>query len=1152
MDTPMTGIKGQWFRWIWFAVGLVLVGGTAARAQGEPPLTLTIEGPQTAGICGFRALWDTPIPLDENGPVEIKDAKVKDRGGFADWSVRKRGANEPAALAFDALQRSLLVRFPKAAEKIATQIQKGYAVQKVELVLPFKDTELWPPGEGNYPAPDGYLFRMNFGVDEMWRDRLPQWHAVAWALRQPWKADAKMGPTFNAYINGAGYWAHCGAQDEGKDRLPPSFGPAEVSSKNPEGRVDVTAVLSDAAFGETLGDRLRALADHGFLVKKWETYDHRYYRQVYEWATATGGRAILIKTPRLVVTFAPSAQPDKLGSLPPPADVAALAAKLEREKAGGRPTAVLPSPGQLQEFAQKFAEQPAWMPKWQWEHVQQLAALGREDKKSQPFWYPFVSEDTIKFRLQPQVRVGGKLVRQPEKPEDVYAAWVDSLIGRQPRGWYGFEAAKEMTQWYVYKDALPVPARDSIVLNWSAWLMPDRPTTELAHPMEDQNAGKPINDKDFLDTYYAKTGDWRGNKSFYRDGFNYSISTQNFNMTASSGALLGGALIGSERAMEDGRHGVEHFPLRLWAWSKGTSQEDIDHYYFAVTLSGQKAVADFGPTRFDRLMGQSMLAKSIEELTSAYHPGLRRFIAGSSRTSPEYLLVTQDGLQHILHTLSSSGTLHDLNDTTLPGGMPLLGHEVPPVRVATQTQTGPWAPEWVTHMVDDKQLPHEVTARGDEGWSRSYLGQNYGLASASRSGGRIQAMAQWRREAKPVEQMQGLGTLDVRYGVNTTRWANEAPGWIAPFGYQGILQHRNKMIVLTTPFQSDFLKKAVEKEGLRSLQSSIALFNYQQPAPSWEIYLDGKRVTQLPFKAKQGQRITVKDGVSYLGIIPLTANDLGRTEEVVAEEGTDQEFQKIKVRPALVINSYNLLRSDTTTGKDSFDYSTLDKTYGGFVVELGDVNEYGDFAAFQKHIQDAKLETRWEASKATVRVRYQSDADTLEAAFVAKKTQKNPPLAEAKVNGKDPYPPEGVDRETTLTQQGKGGRLEKNGAVLVTPAGVTSYLQTEPVSGTFAGFNPLPTPTPWSLQVPGGVTIKADGKLGLARVVVRPSENKLWVDYAVRPGQKDDGLAKALLVTGLKSPPMVELNGEPFIKELAKVESDGKTAYVIPLSGSEN
>ncbi len=139
------------------------------------------------------------------------------------------------------------------------------------------------------------------------------------------------------------------------------------------------------------------------------------------------------------------------------------------------------------------------------------------------------------------------------------------------------------------------------------------------------------------------------------------MGTMNFNHWAVAGTLLGGAVIGSDRLIKDGRHGLEYWPLRTWSWYDGSTQESIDHYYFSHSLTAQKIFADFGPEKIDRMMGQSIMAKSVEELASSYHPGLRRFVSTSGRTGIAYILGIQDGLQAIMHTLSPSGTYTDFD-----------------------------------------------------------------------------------------------------------------------------------------------------------------------------------------------------------------------------------------------------------------------------------------------------------------------------------------------------------------------------------------------------------------------------------------------------------------------------------------------------------
>ena len=1118
-------------------------------------MVLTFDQPQIAGISAFRAHWNVPIPVADGGATKIVDPIIKDRGPTAVWSSSSRGG-KPGAIAFDALNRSLLVRFPGSAAKIFDQVRQGYAIRKMELVLPYRDTELWPPGDTDYPPPDGYFYRMNWGVDELYRKLSPQWHAVAWALRRPWQSDERLGPTFNAYINGIGFWTKFGAGDEHQDRFPMRFGPAEISDKALEGRLDVTALLNDSTFGNSLGARLQYVECCGFIVNKIETYDARYYTGVttgaYEWATATGGRAILAKTPRLVVTFSRSENENAntpLGDVPTAINVAALAEVLTAYRSGGRPTATLASEEELTELTRKFAAKPSWMPAWQWQKVNELKDLDGTRRAGQPFYYAFVPQFVIE-----RIRASHGPGYQPS-PSDVFGAWVDSIVGLQPRGWSGFEPALEMTQWFAYGEALPGPAREAFRRYWSAWLMPDRqsaPPNELldrnlldgtlVHPQADQLAGDAKSNDGVSDTYYAKTGDWRGNKSFYRSGYTRNMSTENFNHTAAAGALLGGSIIGSRNAIADGRYGWETYPLRLWTWSRGAGQENVDHYYFAITLSHQKVVADFGPTLFDRLMTEGMLARSIDELIAAYHPALKRFIAGSARTSLEYLLAEQDGLQYVLHTLSRIGTLHDVGNfeikNLLPGLQTVIGEEMPPQRAALQATTTPWAPDWVTNLVDDKPLPYRAMAVSN-GIAASYLGHNYGIATATNTR-RIQFLAQWRRDTKPVEKMSDVVTVLARYGMNDTRFANDAAGWIAPIGSETFLQHDNKVLMLASPRNATWLRERAAKEGIQSLQTSIAFFNYQQPDPTWEIYVDGNRVSHLPFTARSSAKISIRDGVSYIGVVPLVGTDLGGGNVVVLREGTAQKWDNIIFKPALVIDSYNLKSNDPIINPD---WDRIDKTFGGFAIELSDSEDYSSFEAFQEHLASTEVQTGF-AAPFTLSVTYKSGKDIIQTNAV--KTRDELALIQPKVNGRPGFLPAGVLRDTSTSIQGDAIAIEKLGAVLRGEQGRMKFLQVEPKSGTFVGWNPLPDLANFSLEVPGGMKVRSDGRLGLARVLVNPGENRVEITQAWGEGQQTPDTASALVLTGFEAAPSVKFNGSIETNLITKTIG-GERAFLVPL-----
>lgn len=1120
---------------------------SAGMALCAEPVTLVFEQPETAGISGFRAFWDLPVPLAEDGVIE--DVRHQVGGGLGNlagptafWAPAKRNDGTlPGALVFDAVHRSLLVRFPGSAEVIAEKLADGYRIEKAEIELPFINTELWPEG---YSLPSG----MSFLRDE-WVRIPPNWHAVAWALRKPWTADPELGPTFNAAINGALHWRRFGAQDELEDRYPQRFGPTEVSYRQatdyrgdeppaPVGNrtpdteggtpatMDITPLLTDTAFGDTLAARLRQFEDCGVLIRKWEVYDARYHTGCYEWTTATGRRGILIRTPTLRITLTPDVQAEKVSELPPAADIAKRAADLLETGHGGEPTAVMPDAEQIAEWADKYGfRQPEYMPDWQWQRVRELRAHGG----------------------------GWNFPRTPE----AYARWIDGMLSVPPRQWLGHNTPQKAINALRFGHVLPTPVLEHEKNYFEAWAMPHLPTDAMDHPQA------PNLWWDGVNRHWEETRDWRGNHSYYRAGYTRTMSTQNINHLGASGALFGGALVGSEFAIADGRHGLEHYPLRLWAWYDGSTQEAVDHFYLPLTLWTQKSFADFGPDPFDRLMGHSMLAKTMDEIISAYHPGLRRFIAPSGRTGMQEVLVTQTGLQFILHTLSRQGTLRDVGNENTYGMAIMQDSNVSPGYAADQTLHSPWAPEWATYMVDEKPLPYELTAtfkqwghhREFPVWKRSYLGNHYGLTSRDHDfeGAYhfVQAMAQWRREEKPVDRLDEVVVMLVRPAADdrnmdwygSRQWTDTPPLG----GLNHNLQHKNKLIALTSPVNMR------DRVAPRTLQTTLAFFNFQDE-PTWEIYVDDQPVAELPFRASTGQRITIQDGVSYVGIIPIPATDLGRDAEVVLYPGVPVEMHGIPAQhrrerlPGLLISNY-MLRQDQPLEKDATDWEKVQRAHGGFVIEMGDVTEYPDFAAFQAHIAAATFETRWEDEAGIAHIKYVSGDDIIEAGY-------NPMYSSGstatlfpyrRVNGEWMYLPPGIDRDSTLSRQGTTGRLEKLGAVLECEPGRMAFLQAEPTTGTFVGYNPLPDPTFWSLSLPGGMKISADGRIGIARIAVQPETGRIRIEHALRDDQATHDTATAIVASGLHKLSAVTLNGADASDRVLQVEIDGEQAHVVPL-----
>ena len=1032
-------------------IGLtLLLAGTVAVAQ---PKVLLIDAAQTAGIDG------------------------------RDWD-----RTHPDATTVDAVHRSVLLRFPGAADAIAAAMREGNTVAKAELVLDYAGYEL---------TPSGYTCRAGLG-QEKWKNDPPHWHIVTRPLRRPWMSDKTLGPTFNAHINGAGYWSKYGAggaEDRGEP-LPP----AELSIASPTARIDVTSLVRDP----------RLFADCGVMLRKWETYDVRYRDQwnSYEWAVPTGGHGLTFKSPKLVVTLAPG---QSTVALAPAADVPALSQKMRADGSGGKPTAIMPADEQIRQLAEHHRlRKPEWMADWEFARVWELANLGGG----------LIS--------------GWRQMLESGDPK-AYRKLIGEILATPPRYWRGWEIQDDLLLWHAYRDALPAPVQDHIRNYWTAWLMPDVPTKEFFHPQSKEAAD-----------WWRKTQDWRGRASFFRAGYNYAVSTMNFNHTAAMGALLGGDMIGSEYAMTDGRHCLETRLLRFWNYLDGTSQETLDHYYLGITLSAQKMFADFGPTQQDRLMGRMILDRQLELLISAYHPNLKRILGSSWRTNVPFLFVKQDGIYHALHTLSKRGVLlyTDRPANARIHDMPIYGTDFPAGRCAVQTLQGRWAEPWATAALDDKQLPFEIiateTTRGNYKpplWQRVYLGRHYGLASQDIKGGTVDVVAQWNRKAESVSEMEDRGTLTMRYSINRPNLSKTSGGTMPYAGAQATFQYRNKAIICSKPrTEKEAMLKIAGAEGVQSLSSTVALWNFRDQ-PGWAMYIDGQRIEQFPVSLKAGHVITIHDGVSYVGIIPLPATDLGRDREVVISPGfeNDAEGGSGKIKPALLIESFNLRRDTPLGEQDDWERITT-AAHGGFVVELGDATEYADFAAFQKHMHAAKLDTRWEPAAKVLHVTYRSGEDLMEmgyhtayaqgndtAHFVVQPGQHTLALPYRRINGRWPYLPEGIERDTSLAQQGTAGRLEKNGAVLLTEPGRKAYLQTDPSTQTYVGYNPLPDPTRWSFSLPGNRSIESDGKMGMARVVADLKANRIQIDCAPPVGAE---AATMLKLAGFSSAPAVEVNGK--------------------------
>src|SRR5476649_1709660 len=294
-----------------------------------------------------------------DGPLEIATNETATIDG-RQWHTTFLGGGT-----VDAVHRSVLLRFPTAAEEIGDFLRAGRVLLQAELVLGYGDYEI---------VPQGYLCRDGMGRGP-WTSNPPNWHIEAFPLRQAWKADRERGPTFNASVNGVRYWARYGASDSQRDRLVGALEPQELSTYNREARFDITKLLSTPTIAKDAGERLRWLADSGFLLRKLETYDTRYRDGgAYDWNMSTGGHGLRFATARLVVSGR------RTSGLVTIAMPAAIEVELQLTKPdGSRPTAALLPLTQLVERGRRAAMVQGRREEWEKKRIAELRTSGGDN-----------------------------------------------------------------------------------------------------------------------------------------------------------------------------------------------------------------------------------------------------------------------------------------------------------------------------------------------------------------------------------------------------------------------------------------------------------------------------------------------------------------------------------------------------------------------------------------------------------------------------------------------------------------------------------------------------------------------------------------------------------------------------------------------------
>jgi len=954
--------------------------------------------------------------------------------------------------------RRVMIRFDNVAEPIYEQLRRGYRISSARLEV-------------------------------HWVSSAHRWSVQAWALRQPWTDHPALGPTWNAYVNGLGYWRMSGAEHPGHDRYPEPLGQDEVNKEHPQGSIDITAVLTDPQYGKSVGERLRNFEARGMLLMKAEPYGYA------GWPIRIGGpgHADAQMRPALIVEFAPDPTGRKLPPLPQRFDFTSFVERLREQGGDGEPECAMPP-----DFAQKVWQPPVFPdePQWQRQRRRELLNL------------------PVRGPLGDFMR--GMLKGTEQGYMEAHASWL--TLG--PYIWRGWSHVDWAMVYRRYYDVMVPPARRLFDTWFDYWTAPQAEERENW---------------------------WRS-----RSGWIWSHQPETlWNHPAMGHALtiLGGQICNSPRVVQEGTNDLRQFLAQ--SGELGSIGEFVAHYYNAMTVTHVMAVAQDANDPYTRLVADILSEKLIMDYVERYHPGTRQVPGPFERTTLQHVLGQQDGLHYVLHSLSKGGALIG-EENLLPHGS-IYSSTVAPERVAVIQV---WPGDVARNLTDSKPIPYSVRSfsrfrrNPDESrWTSWYLAPHYCIGSTQMGSGSntitYDVVGHWQRSPEQVNGLKDRCTLWTRYMLNDRnpfaertyykqgRTSTLGPGVVWRDGAAWSLQHRNKLILVECP--------TIDEDGhVQSMKSAVFVSRFGKELE--QVWVADRRVTRFPAKADFKTPIFIKDGPVFVALIPLEATDLGRKDEVTI---SIQE-------PHLVFSAYNF-QADQPCELGAEAYAGA---HSGWVIELGDVSQYPTFAEFKKHISSAELiqEQRGDV----VHIEYRSGGDVMEFGFRPMPkaiefgqnhwlTGAAECMAYQRVNGKSPYPPPGIVRESNCVIAGSTGRLEKNGAVLTTDPGPTMevrgkdvraqwWLINEPLNGIIEVVNAMEIPTSMKLEAPG--LVARCEKFPLGRLTLDAERGVIRVDaFGAAPIEVSGIDLKKVLV-----------NRKPLnIKGLQKFEADGKSWIRIPI-----
>jgi len=616
-----------------------------------------------------------------------------------------------------------------------------------------------------------------------------------------------------------------------------------------------------------------------------------------------------------------------------------------------------------------------------------------------------------------------------------------------------------------------------------------------------------------------KLGEWLHEKikpGSREYGMRFVHANDNWPFVGMQMLILGGESLGKRELADEGVERLETY-LDI-SRELGVGSEYNSPTYNPMSLSAVDSIAALSDDLRTRVVARVIASRLYSEISLRYHAPSTQFGAPHSRAYQHDTLCTGSALRYTLHPLVPSGVL--LEGSNFPE---LVPHDQ---SIAEECVLRRFFSADLGAVCDKKPFPYLVQARQySPHWKQdadampgglfdtvTYMTSRYVVGSTIRhygkGAGNTPFQVHWTRRAPRATEASDVGTLYVRGRMNDEPPILPMNTYSAHAGYVMPVQHRNTTVVLYRPRESASGK-------MESLSASAMIPRLDLIGSVW-VGRKPRKITRLPAERKDPEPVFIKDGDVYLGIVPLGVSNKGRKHGLRVERQTKH----------LVVSYYNLQADKPETASPK----TLATIQNGFVVEVGDKEEFGSFEKFREAINAAKVT---DTVAGTVRsVSYERAGRSI----AVKQNMLELRLLSRAHEGK-PYT--GPMLRSPHQAASMDAEVEVGNATLTGPTGEPKFLTAEPTTGRYTALYPSRFSGSLRLETPKGKVACDAFRMG--RIHYKPGKPALLViDCADAPAP--------LRVTKPSGPMRVILNDED-VTSRAKAVADGMLEIALPGNG---